>query len=666
MFINLKSGRIFFLHLLPGRDFMYRFTLFFFSFVSIAASSSIEANANQTESPYGYWPSPITEKSLIQNYKGFGYTALDGENIYWTESRPSEGGRCTIIKCDLSGKMTDLLPKEYSALSRVHEYGGIPFAVKTDNLYFINAPDQALYFCSPEGTITPVISEKNLRFAEPVITSAGIFAVAELHGEGSIENCIVLIKPESGTYTKIVCGSDFYASPTYNENTKELAWISWNHPDMPWDHTELWVGTLLAGGITKTQKIADNGRSSVISPKWSSEGILYYISDKSGWWNIYRYQDSIEENIYPVHGEFGYPLWNLGQSRFDFKGDKIIAAYVKNGIEKMLEIDPETKKGTEFPLSGTCFGQIRSNDSFVSFLECNPLSGTKLCKVDFSDNKKTILVENTSFFSDPEEISIGQHLTFPCPGGIAHGYYYPPKNKAYKGLQNSLPPLIVKVHGGPTASTKNVFSLSYQYWTNRGFAILDVDYRGSTGYGREYRKLLEGNWGITDTEDVESGALFLVKKGLVDPKKIAITGGSAGGFTVLNALITGNVFTTGASFFGVSDLELLLQDTHKFEAKYFERLIGPYPEAKELYVLRSPVNSADKLNRPVIFFQGMEDKVVPPNQAEKMYNALKDRGIETQLFLYEGEGHGFRKAENIEESLREERLFYLKVFESAQ
>ncbi len=615
--------------------------------------------------PYGLWPSPITPQLITQGVKGFQYIAIDGEDVYWNEMRPSEGGRSVIVKNRDRQKDVDMTPPEYNTRTRVHEYGGTPFVVKDENIYFVNFEDQRLYHQSPEGKIRPLTAVDGPRFADMQVTDLGIFAVAELHENNEVTNFVALIDPETGKYQSIVSGADFYASPRYNPTTKQLAWISWNHPNMPWDITELWIGKFNNKTLEAKKLIAGGEGISVMSPKWSPEGHLYYISDLSGWWNIYRLINGTSENIYPIDAEFGSPLWVLGSSSFAFHGNEVIASYRKDGVGHLITINPETKAAKALPTNGTSFGQVHANNDFVVFQQASPTVGGKIIRYTPSTEAESIIAENEDYGIDNEYISIPEHIHYPsAEGRVAHAYYYAPKNKDYKGPKDTLPPLIVKSHGGPTANADGSLSMKYQYWTSRGFAILDVDYGGSTGYGRAYRSLLNNKWGEVDREDVESGALFLVNKGLVDKTKLAITGGSAEGYTTLNALTFGDVFSVGASYYGVSDLELLAKETHKFESRYLDGLVGPYPEEKERYRILSPSNFTEKLNCPVIFFQGLEDKIVPPNQAELMYEALKKKGIYTELVLYEGEQHGFRKAENIENSLEKELEFYLKVFKA--
>jgi dipeptidyl aminopeptidase/acylaminoacyl peptidase len=417
---------------------------------------------------------------------------------------------------------------------------------------------------------------------------------------------------------------------------------------MPWDGTELMVGDFKNGHLTNVKKIVGGKAESIFQPSWSPSNVLHFVSDRTGWWNLYQNN----KPLFPAEAEFGLPQWVFGMSTYAFAGDKIIAASVKNG-----------RWSLSINLPWTYYSQIRANKDFAVFIAGSSLEDKSIYKYDFAKKKSILLAHNVHPHLDSGYISEGQFLTYPsAKGRKAHAFYYAPKNKDFEAPKGTYPPLLVLTHGGPSAATSHTFDLKIQYWTSRGFAVLDVDYGGSTGYGRAYRDALNGNWGIVDVEDCEAGANYLVHQKKADPKKLAIRGGSAGGYTTLAALTFGKTFTVGASYYGVSDLTALAEETHKFEARYLDTLIGPYPSKKKLYEKRSPLFNVDKLNCPVIFFQGSEDLIVPLNQAEKMYEALKKRHIMTELVVYEGEQHGFRKAPNIRDSLEKELAFYLKCW----
>jgi dipeptidyl aminopeptidase/acylaminoacyl peptidase len=588
--------------------------------------------------PYGEWPSPITTELVTHGVKKFGNIVIDGDKVYWEEQRPSEGGKTFIVN-----QAGDVTSKEFSVRTRVHEYGGGAFTVHGGIVYFVNDKDQRIYVGNK-----PLTAE-GVRFADLLFTEQGLVAV----GEKGEENFLALINLTSGAYQVLSSGSDFYASPKISPDGKKLAWISWNHPNMPWDGTELWVADLHADGLKNLRSVAGGKTESIFQPEWSPEGVLHYVSDRSGWWNLYKDQ----ENLHPLDAEFGMPQWTFGMSTYGFVGNQILCTYQKQGRWHLAY------NFKELSLPGSFYTQIRTGKDFAAFILGSPTEARSVVRLNLKTLALETLARNEKPPVDPGYFSIAQPISFPSKKGrTAYGLYYPPKNKDCRAPKGELPPLIVKAHGGPTACANAVFDLSIQYWTSRGFAVLDVNYGGSTGYGRAYRELLKGNWGVVDIEDCEHGAKYLVEKGLVDPKKLAISGGSAGGYTTLCALTFGKTFTVGASYYGICDLIALAEETHKFEKHDHENLIASYPEHKDLYISRSPLYFPEKLNCPVIFFQGLEDKIVLPNQSEMMYEALKKRGILTELITYPGEQHGFRKAENIRDSLERELAFYLLVF----
>lgn len=600
--------------------------------------------------PYGTWNSPITVEMVTAGQKRFGNIVIDGNDIYWDEMRPNEGGRTIIVKRTPDGKTIDTTPVNHSARTRVHEYGGGSFTVHKGEIYWVGDKDQRVY----RGT--QGLTDTGTRFADLKVAGNYLLAV----GEKGHDNFLAVIDLKNGRYERIAEGRDFYASIALSPDGKKLAYITWDHPNMPWDGTELWVADYANGKLENAKVVAGSKSESIFQPQWSPDGLLHFVSDKTGWWNLYRLKGTTIEPLCPMEAEFGLPQWVFKMSTYAFFEDKIICAYQKDGKWSLATVPPFAK----LAIPGTYFTQIRTNREFAAFIAGSPTEANAVVRLDLKSLKTEVLASNQKPHVDTQYFSIPQFISYPsAKGRTAYGFFYPPANKEYSGLPGTLPPLIVMIHGGPTACTDDTFDLSIQYWTSRGFAVLDVDYGGSTGYGREYRELLKGNWGIVDVEDCEYGAQYLIAQKKVDPKKIAITGGSAGGYTTLAALTFGKTFTVGASHYGVSDLGALASETHKFEARYLDGLVAPYPEGKAIYEARSPLFAVEKLHCPVIFFQGTEDKVVPVNQAEKMYHALKSRGIPTELVLYEGEQHGFRKAENIRDCLQKELNFYLKVWE---
>ncbi|MCE5316854.1 MAG: S9 family peptidase [Parachlamydia sp.] len=615
--------------------------------------------------PYGQWPSPISADMLCGPTKSnFNCDiAIDGQTIYWTEVRPKERGRTVLMRRGPGQDLSDVTPEGFDIRSKVHEYGGTGYALLGEKLFFVNSKDQRLYRRDTPKTAPTLLTEPNVRFGDLVTCPAGLLAIREDHRTSEVINDLVLIDPDSGRVTVLDAGQDFYAFPTLSPDGSKLAWISWNHPDMPWDSTRLWVADFNGNKIDAKRCVAWAPDESIFQPQWSPQGLLTFVSDRSGWWNLYRLKGDSCENLFPLEAEFGMPLWHLGISTWGFtgRGEEILCSYQQKGSFKLGLLDPETKQLEEIPLPQNDFTQIKTGKGFSAFLVGSSTEPRRLARLDLQTRALTYLdlAEDLSipkgFLSTPEAIE------YPTTDGTAYAFFYPPANESYRGPPGEKPPLMVISHGGPTGNVNGAFNLKIQYWTSRGFAILDVNYRGSTGYGRTYRDKLKGQWGIADVEDCVNGALFLAKHGDVDPGKCVIRGGSAGGYTTLAALAFTKAFRAGASYYGVGDPELLAKDTHKFESRYLDSLIGPYPARRDLYDARSPLKHAANISCPVIFFQGGNDKVVPPNQAEAMVAALTRNKIPTKLILYPEEEHGFRQAETIRDSLEKELQFYLDV-----
>lgn len=611
------------------------------------------------EAPYGTWNSPITAEmtASAEKINRGSDLIVEGNDVYWTESLPSEKGRTVIVKQNASGQTTIITPPGFDVRTKVHEYGGRSFTVLNGVIYFINRTDQKLYI-QAENETPRLVTKEDIRLAEPTALSDGVIAVAEKNENNHVDNFLAYIDTKTGKITPLHQGHDFYAYPTLNQNKTKLAWITWDHPNMPWDKTQLWTADFHNNQLTNVTLLNDNHNESLIQPRWSPSGQLYFITDRSGWWNLHN----LKGPVYPQKADFGKPLWMLGTYSWDFTGnqDEIVATYTQNGKSELVLIQPATKEAVQINLPYTDFSQPTVSNGNIYLFLASPTTPRRLAKININNNSLLLLDQPEKLNLDTGYISLPVAITYPTTDGHqAHAYYYKPQNPQYTGPKGKLPPLIVMSHGGPTAAADTVLSLRIQYWTSRGFAVLDVNYRGSTGFGRAYRDLLKGKWGIYDVEDCIAGARYLIDKNLVDPKKIFIRGGSAGGFTTLVALTKTDLFAAGASYYGVSDLELLLKDTHKFEAEYLDSLIGSYSTQKELYTERSPINHTSEIHTPVIFFQGGMDKVVPVNQAEVMYNALKKRGIRTEMIIYPEEEHGFRQTPNVKDSLERERQFYL-------
>lgn len=463
----------------------------------------------------------------------------------------------------------------------------------------------------------------------------------------------------------LVSGNDFYSSPRLSPDGTQLAWITWNHPQMPWDGTELWMARVNAdGSLSRPHKLVGNVKESVCQPRWSPEGTLHFISDATGWWNLYRWEGERGEPLFPIEAEFAGPQWNFGQSTYGFEDDtSIICSYTYEGGMRLARFDTLARSMEEIKTPYCGIGSLQVGDGFAVFLAASTTKPSAVVKLNLATLQMSELRQSSNLTIDPGYLSTPEVISFPTTGGLnAYGIYYAPKNKDYEDLVSERPPLLVKSHGGPTAAASSSFDPAIQYWTSRGFAVLDVNYGGSTGYGRAYRDRLLGKWGIVDVDDCVNGALYLVNQDSVDEARLAIDGGSAGGYTTLAALTFCDVFKAGASYYGVSDMASLAAETHKFESRYLDSLVGPYPEKRSLYEARSPIHAVDRLSCPIIFLQGSEDKIVPPNQAETMVNALKEKGIPVAYLLFEGEQHGFRQAQNIKRALDAELSFYSQIF----
>jgi dipeptidyl aminopeptidase/acylaminoacyl peptidase len=625
---------------------------------------------------YGSWKSPITTDLIVAGTVGLGGVCLDGDDIYWVEGRPSEGGRNAIVKRSRDGKVEDVIPQPFNARTRVHEYGGGSFLIVEGTIYFVNFADQKIYQQVIGEEPKALTEDSGMRYADFVLDRQRnrLICVAEFHSNNDtepdksvVDNYLASVDLNSGEITILVSGSDFYSSPRLSDDGNYLAYLSWNQPNLPWDGTQLWLVKVDRDGSFGTSKcVAGGEKESIHEPKWSPDNYLYFSDDRSNWWNLYRYNlatDNIE-SVCTKEAEFAYPHWVFGLSNYDFiSASQIICSYTQNGRWYLGKLEVDRQELTVIDLPYTDISSVYIQGDKLVFLGSSPTESTVAILFDLITEETQILKRSSSLEIDLGYLSLPKQIEFPTGDGLtAYAWYYPPQNKDYSAPTGELPPLLVKSHGGPTAAASAGFSLKVQYWTSRGFGYLDVNYGGSTGYGREYRQRLQGNWGIIDVNDCANGAKYLVAKSWVDGDKLAISGGSAGGFTTLAALTFKDVFKAGASHYGVSDLEALAKDTHKFEARYLDGLIGKYPEEKEIYQARSPIYHTEKLACPAIFFQGLEDKVVPPNQAEMMVAALKEKGLPVAYVPFAGEQHGFRQAANIKRALDGEFYFYSRIF----
>jgi dienelactone hydrolase len=622
--------------------------------------------------PYGSWKSPITSDLIVGGSIGLSQPLIDGPDLYWIEMRPNEGGRNVIVRRNTGGALHDVTPSPFNARTRVHEYGGGDYAVRHGFVYFSNFSDQRLYEQHREKEPRPITPEAAVRYADSVVdeTRSRLVCVCEDHTVAGREpvNSLVSLRLEGNDDCGqlLVSGNDFYSSPKLSQDGSRLAWLTWNHPNMPWDGCELWTGKFGDDGLLKNaQRVAGGLSESIFQPEWSPDGVLYFVSDRSGWWNLYRVNDAgTTEPVTEMQVEFAMPQWGLGMSNYAFESEgRIVGTYIESGISRLALINTRTKTVEPVDSPYTDLRYVRAAPGIAVMRAASPTQAASIVKMDLETRSFLVLRQSNNLEIDEGFLSVPRPVEFPTEDGLtAHAFFYSPANRDFRAPDGELPPLLVQSHGGPTSAATTAASLGIQYWTSRGIAVLDVNYGGSTGFGREYRERLNGKWGIVDVDDCANGARYLVEQGEVDGGRLMISGGSAGGYTTLCALTFRDVFRAGASHYGVSDLEALEEDTHKFESGYSAGLIGPYPERRDLYHQRSPINFTDRLSCPVIFFQGLEDKVVPPNQAQMMVEALRDKAIPVAYIPFEGEQHGFRQAKNIKCALDGELYFYSRVF----
>lgn len=622
--------------------------------------------------PYGSWESPITSDLIVAGTVGLGQPSIAGDDICWIEMRPSEGGRSVIVKRDSQGHITDVTPSGFNARTRVHEYGGGDFVVRDGELYFSNFSDQQLYVQRNGGPPERLTSIPNMRYADAIIDDERrrLICIREDHTVAGREavNSLVSINfaDDKDAGEVLVSGNDFYSSPRLSPDGARLTWLTWNHPNMPWDGTEVWVANVKDdGSLAHAEKLAGGNQESIFQPQWSPRGELYFSSDRNGWWNLYRINEAgATEPVIEMQAEFGMPQWVFGMSTYAFESaETIVCSYVQKGIWHVGTIDIQTRKLERVESSYTDISYVRAAPGHAVMRAGSPSEPLSIVRLDLNTGEFEVLRRSSNIEIGIGYLSQPETIEFPTEAGLtAYGFFYPPTNANYRAPDNERPPLLVLSHGGPTSASTTSKSLIIQYWTSRGIGVLDVNYGGSTGYGRAYRDKLKGKWGIVDVDDCVNGARYLVARGDADPDRLMISGGSAGGYTTLCALTFRDAFKAGASHYGVSDAEALAKDTHKFESRYMDGLFGPYPEARENYYSRSPINFTERLSCPAIFFQGLEDKVVPPNQAELMVAALQAKGIPVAYIAFEGEQHGFRQAQNIKRALDGEFYFYSRVF----
>jgi dipeptidyl aminopeptidase/acylaminoacyl peptidase len=646
-----------------------------------AAMSSPSTKSAQ----YGSWKSPITSELIVAQSITLSEVCLDGGYVYWLEGRPQEQGRNVVVRAGADGQLLDVTPPPDNARTRVHEYGGGSCTVHDGTVYFSNFADGRLYRQVPGVseprplTPEPPGRDRQWRYADGVVDQRRNrwVGVREDHTvDGEPVNAIVAIDlgDGGGSGHVLASGHDFYASPRLSPDGRWLAWLAWDHPNMPWNGTRLYLGEVAQNGaISKFEQIAGGATESIFQPEWSPDGAqIILVSDRSGWWNLYSLDLATRamRALAPMAAEFGLPQWLLGMSTYAFAGpQRIVCTYSQGGLGFIAVLNLANDTLTPVATPFTEFGSVRAAGDRAVFRAGAPDHPASIVALDLASGRHSVLKKATEIL-DRTDLNLGDYLTrvesveFLTTGGeTAFGLFYSPRNPDYAQGTQERPPLLVKCHGGPTSAASSTLNLGVQYWTSRGIAVLDVNYRGSTGFGRAYRDRLQLNWGVIDVDDCVAGAHFLAAQGRVDGKRCVISGGSAGGYTTLAALTFRDFFQGGASYYGVSDIAALARDTHKFESRYLDWLIGPYPQEEARYRERSPLYHADRLAKPVIFFQGEDDAVVPPNQAESMVEALRRKGNPVGYYLFSGEQHGFRKAGNIQRCLDAELAFYaIEVF----
>jgi len=622
---------------------------------------------------FGSWASPITVDLMLKGTVQMRNQMIrwDGDDLYWSELRPDEAGRIVVCRRTSDGAISDVIPKGFNARTRVHEYGGGHFAVSGGTVWFTNYADQRLYRQDRDGAPRPITAAADVRHADMAVDDrrGRLYAVREDHTTGAKEAVNTIVSLDWSRDHKpitIAEGNDFYSSPKVSPDGNHLAWTTWNHPNMPWDGSELWVSDLDADGrVRSSRKIAGGISESVLQPEWSAAGELYFISDRSDWWNLYRARGEGDEALCPRAAEFGAPQWVFGMRFYAFAGpDEIVCLSSEPGGTKLGRIDLRTGTLHQVALIYSSLSNVQSNGRKVALFASSPTLAERVLTIELATAAQEVVKVSNPAHIDAGNLSLPKAIEFPTEGGLtAHAIYYPPKNQRYEAPPGEQPPLMVRCHGGPTSSAGQTYTFEYHYWTSRGFAVVDVNYGGSSGYGRAYRTRLDGNWGVVDVDDCINAARYLVGQGQADRSRVWITGGSAGGFTVLLSLTKRDFYDAGASHYGIGDLELFIKETHKFESHYVDTLVGPYPERADLYRDRSAIHFADNLKCPVILFQGLEDKIVPPNQAEEFIAVCEQKKLPYAYVAFEGEQHGFRQEKNIRRSIEGELYFVSQIFD---
>jgi dipeptidyl aminopeptidase/acylaminoacyl peptidase len=621
--------------------------------------------------PYGSWASPLSAEALAAGGISFGDLRSADGRLYWTENVPARGGAIALFS-STDGAVAAVTPEDANVRSRVHEYGGAPFLIDGGTVYYSQFSDQRLYALREGGKPAPLTPDK-YRYADCVAqpgaqkSTAALICVREDHTDPAhVRNTLVRLPiPGTGAGEVLFEGTDFVSYPRLSPDGKQLAFVTWNHPNMPWDGSELHVAGLTAQGLKGAKIIAGGATESVQEPQWDTDGTLYFISDRSGFWNLYAQRADGTHPAWAREAEFSAPLWQFGQSNYALLGDgRAVVNFRERGTSRLAVLDLKTGSHRELNLPYVDFSHVTKIDAgHIAAVAGSSKAPLSIVSIDIGSNKVTTLRAAGQSPLAADSISVAVAIDFPSAHGrTSHAFYYAPTNPKYQGTPGALPPLLAFVHGGPTGQSSPSLHSGVQFWTSRGFAVVDVNYGGSSGYGRAYRQELNGNWGVVDVEDTIAAVRFLIDTKRADPERTAISGGSAGGYTVLVALSTSNVFKAGADHFGISDMTALVRDTHKFESRYVDSLIGPLPAAQAVYDSRSPLNHLDGFKVPLLVLQGADDPVVPPNQSQRIVEALRARHVPVAYVLYPGEGHGFRNPKNIINSLQAELSFYGQVF----
>lgn len=634
----------------------------------IALTAAVRAEAGEpTIAPYGTWASPITAASIADVGARLRDVRVEAGATYWTESRPDQDGRTTLMTRGADGVIRELTPRPWDVRTRVHEYGGTAYVVSGGRVYFSNLADQKLYVLDKAGprALTP----DGLRFADCAGQPKAhrLICVREDHrGAGEARNAIVAVDVRKGGEGRVLFGaSDFAAYPRISRDGKHLAWIAWRHPNMPWDGTTLYVGELKAGGVAHVRAIAGGPAESVVEPQWDVDGTLYFISDRSNWYNLYAWRGGRVRPVLKRSADFAWPLLFLGWRNYALSGDgRAVARYGVDAVDHLAVID--LKRGTARELKLPFVGYDAVNLTGRRHAVMAAASADRpamLVEADLDTGRWHALRQVNEVAPAAALVSRARALEFPVGQGLtAHAFFYPPRNPAFRAPAGEAPPLIVQAHGGPTAQTTPALDLSVQFWTSRGFALLDVNYGGSTGYGRAYRERLKGQWGVVDLNDVLAATRYVLAKGWADPRRAIVHGASAGGYVTLSALAFSDLFKAGADYYGVSDLEPLALHTHKFQSRYVSTLVAPLPEGRPIYEARSPLHHLEGFKAPLIVFQGSDDPVVPPEQSRRIVEALRSRGVPVAYIEFPGESHGFRKAQTNIRAREAELAFYGQVF----